>query len=112
MAKKDQVVLKEGDIKGLSEKLQGLYRSLPPGQAQLFEYLMEAAGLGAGQWPPPPWVQPKFKYKPRGAKVLVFGGADGLTILMNSHGKITVVPPIGPLPMDRTGMAIPIPGAL
>ena len=74
---------------------------------------MEAVAAGARQAPPPSWITPRFRYKPRGAKALVAGGADGLTILINSHGKITVVPPIGPLPMDRHTdvlAAIPIRG--
>ena len=99
------------DFSSLGEKLQRLRATLSAGEAKVFEYLMESAGAGAGQLPPPSWFRLRFKYKPRGAKMLVAGGVDGLTILINSHGKITVVPPEGPLPTDRTGVgAIPING--
>ena len=111
MANESQIQLDKSDFSGLGKKLEALHASLPPAEQALFEYLMEAAAAGAGQAPPPPWMHPKFKYKPRGAKALVVGGSDGLTVLINSHGQITVVHPEGPLPTDRTSAgAIPFQG--
>jgi len=111
MPARDKIRVSPADFASLGEKLQRMRKTLSAGEANVFEYLMESAGAAAGQWPPPSWFRLRFKYKPRGAKMLVAGGADGLTILINSHGKITVVPPEGPLPTDRTGAgAIPING--
>jgi hypothetical protein len=41
-------------------------------------------------------------YRPRGAKELVVGGADGLTVLFGRSG-FTIWRPEGPLPLDHTG---------
>jgi hypothetical protein len=102
--KDDMVMVNPHDFDSLGEKLQKLHASLTPNEANIFEWLMEAAGAGAGQAPPPPWLQaPHFKYKPRGAKMLVVGGSDGLTILISGRGHVTKVPPEGPLPTDRGG---------
>ncbi|HYM13909.1 MAG TPA: hypothetical protein VEU62_24435 [Bryobacterales bacterium] len=106
MAKKLRVKVARADFEKLGQKLERLYSTLSSGEAHVFEFLMEGAAAGAGQWPPPAWITPRFRYKPRGAQMLVAGGADGLTILINSHGKITVVPPIGPLPFDRHADAL------
>ena len=101
MAARNVIKVKPREFESLGKKLERLFSTLPPGEAAVFSFLMEAVAIGAGQAPPPSWITPRFRYKPRGAKALVVGGSDGLTILINSHGKITVVPPIGPLPMDR-----------
>jgi hypothetical protein len=112
MTNEKRVKVDGRDFESLGLKLQRLHSTLSTNEAYIFEYLMEEAAAGAGQWPQPPWIKPRLKYKPRGARMLVAGGADGLTILINSHGKITVVPPQGPLPTDRGDAlgAIPIRG--
>jgi hypothetical protein len=113
MSARNVIKVKPGEFESLGKKLERLFANLSPGEAEVFSFLMEAVAIGAGQAPPPAWITPHFRYKPRGAKALVVGGSDGLTILINAHGKITIVPPIGPLPMDRhTDVlgAIPIQG--
>jgi len=110
MAGGNRVKVTRKELESLGRKLEKLHSTLSSGEAAAFEFLVESAVAAAGFAPPPPWITPRFRYKPRGAKMLVAGGADGLTILINSHGKITVVPPIGPLPTERFGAlgAIPI----
>ena len=111
MAALERVQVTPKAFEALGQKLERLHSTLSSDEANIFEFLMESAAAGAGQWPPPSRIHPKFRYKPRGAKALVAGGADGLTILINAHGKITVVPPEGPLPTDRSALgAIPIQG--
>jgi hypothetical protein len=103
---KDELVqVNAKDFASLSEKLQKLHGSLSANEANIFEWLIEAAAMGGGQAPPPPWIVQHFKYKPRGAKSLVIGGSDGITVLISGRGHITVVPPEGPLPTERGGYA-------
>ena len=111
-----RVKLNTADFESLGQKLERLHSSLSTPERQVFEFLLESAADAAGQSPPPPWMKSRFRFKPRhprGAKMLVAGGSDGLTILITRSGKIVVVPPEGPLPTDRDADvlgAIPING--
>ncbi|HLW64323.1 MAG TPA: hypothetical protein VKS79_03320 [Gemmataceae bacterium] len=98
----DQVKVKSADFESLGKKLEAFHSKLTEGEANIFEFLIENAAAAASLTPPPKWftVRPHFKFKPRGAKHLVSGGADGLTILITGRGKIIVVPPEGPLPTE------------
>jgi hypothetical protein len=108
----NQIKVSAKDFESLGQKLEQLHASLSPAEAHVFEFFIENAAAAAGQFPPPPWFRPHFRYKPRGGAGLVAGGVDGFTILIKSNGKIIVVPPIGPLSLDRSGLlaAIPISG--
>lgn len=97
MEPQETVSVTRADFISVGKKLEQFISQLSSQEQGVMTGLMElAAGL-------PAWWQPQvpahFKYKPRGAKYLVFGGADGLTVLIGRSG-IVVIHPEGPLPTD------------
>ena len=102
MPNQKPVRLEPRDFESLGEKLQQLHSTLPPGEARVFEFLLESAVTAAGQKAPPPWSN-KVRSKPHGSgkRAIVKGGADDLTILVNRYGKFYVIEPEGPLPTER-----------
>lgn len=94
----DTLVLKKADVESFAKKLGAFHDQLQPNEKELFGWLMERAGY------PPLQVPKSFHYRPRGAKHLVIGGADGVLVTISRSG-VHVTPPIGPLP-DITGMAL------
>lgn len=113
MVNEQNIKVTAEDFQSLGQKLEALHSTLSEGEAHVFGFLMESASAGAGQIPAPAWITPYFKYKPRGARQLVTGGADGLTVLLTGRGKLIVVKPEGPLPVERPAdvlAAIPIRG--
>lgn len=101
VANEQDIKVAAEDFQSLGQKLEALYSTLSEGEAHVFGCLMESAASGAGQIPPPAWITPHFKYKPRGGAHLIAGGADGLTVLLTGRGKLIVVKPGDPLPEGR-----------
>ena len=102
------------DFESLGRKLEQLHATLSPSEAHVFAFLMESAAAGAAQFPPPPWLVPRFTYRPRGARHLITGGNEGLTVVITGRGKIIIVhgdPLPTEFPNDALG-AIPIRGDL
>lgn len=95
----DTVVVTKPDFEAVSRKLGEFIKELKPNEKEIMGWLMQLAG-----WSPSLFLPHRFHYKPRGAKVLVLGGADGLTVLFGRSG-FTVIPPEGPLPTDFVGSA-------
>jgi hypothetical protein len=95
MASKDMAVVAKADFESLSRKLGGFIQELTPNEKEIVAWMLGLAG-----WSPSLRLSPH--YKPRGAKILVLGGADGLTVLYGRSG-FKVLPPEGPLPTDFLG---------
>ena len=113
MANELNIKVAAEDFQSLGKKLEALHSTLPDAEAHIFEFLMESASAGAGQIPAPSWITPHFKYRPRGGSHLVAGGPDGLTVVLTGRGRLIVVKPEGPLPVERHAdvlAAIPIRG--
>lgn len=85
------------DFDSLSRKITGFVDGLSEAEQGAFGWVMGRAAAA------PPWpIQPKLRYRPRGAKHLVFGGSDGLTVLFGRSG-FHVIHPEGPLPTELSG---------
>jgi len=97
MESNDKVVVTKADFESVSRKLGAFIQELKPNEKEIMAWMMGLAG-----WSPSLSLHPH--YKPRGAKMLVLGGADGLTVLFG-RGGFKVIPPEGPLPTDFVGSA-------
>ena len=95
----DIAVVARADFEAVSRKLEAFIKELKPNEKEIMGWLMQLAG-----WSPSLFPFPHFHYKPRGAKMLVLGGADGLTVLFG-RGGFKIIPPEGPLPTDFVGSA-------
>ena len=94
----DIAVVTKADFEAVSRKLGGFIKELKPNEKEIMGWLLQLAA-----WSPSLYSRP-FHYKPRGAKMLVLGGADGLTVLFGRSG-FTVIHPEGPVAPDFLGSA-------
>ena len=99
MADEQALTVTRADFDSVSRKFNAFVQALPPGEQAVMEGVMQLAGQILPWWGPIGGLH--YRYHPRGAKHLVFGGADGLTVLFGRSGFI-VVHPEGPLPTDFT----------
>ena len=98
MKSEDTVKVTDVDFESASLKFGKFIQELKPNEKEIMAWMMGLAGWS------PSLSKLSPRYKPRGAKHLVVGGADGLTILFG-RGGFTVVHPEGPLPTDFLGTA-------
>ena len=101
MESPETVVVRPADFQSVSRKLGQFSAELKPNEKEIMAWMLSLAG-GLFPAPLPPL---RIHYKPRGAKMLVLGGADGLTVLFG-RGGFTIIPPEGPLPTDFLGAAL------
>ena len=90
----DTLSVSSVEFQATAAKLDQFVMGLSSPEQAIMTWVFQRAGFA-------PYVpyQPRFRPHPRGAKHLVFGGADGLLVLFGRTG-FHVIEPEGPLPTD------------
>lgn len=99
------------EFEQLGQRLEDLHHALPHGEQEIFEWLMNSVGAPLATDAAdvsaeltinfPPLKQTKIPRHPPAGGRLILGGNDGLTIIIKANGRIIVVPPEGPGPVEN-----------